>query len=145
MNERHACSCQRASARLHTITSALAKNPAVGGILMFGEANVHPHQPNPLYFLAPLFSGIFVGSLVSASVRVVAQWERMVVLRLGKYHKIGEPGLRFIVPVIDTRTAAGEDVPQDILQALIAARHPETGWAFTFQDLIDPRPATPPG
>jgi cytochrome P450 len=35
------------------------------------------------------------------------------------------------------RTEAGEDVPQDILQALIAARHPETGAAFTRQDLLD--------
>ena len=43
-------------------------------------------------------------------------------------------------PILAARlaaTAAGEAVPKDILQALIGARHPETGAAFSEQDLID--------
>lgn len=40
--------------------------------------------------------GFFVGG-----VRVAAQWERGVVLRLGKFHTIKGAGLMFIVPVID--------------------------------------------
>ena len=43
-------------------------------------------------------------------------------------------------PILEARlalTAAGETPPDDILQALIAARHPETGAAFTPQALLD--------
>jgi regulator of protease activity HflC (stomatin/prohibitin superfamily) len=35
-------------------------------------------------------------------VKVVAQWERMLVLRLGKFESVAEPGLRLLVPVVDT-------------------------------------------
>jgi regulator of protease activity HflC (stomatin/prohibitin superfamily) len=70
----------------------------VGGLLTMSHGGP---QPNPFLFLGPLATGILTGMLCSSAIRVVAQWERMVVLRLGRFHKIGEPGLRFIVPVID--------------------------------------------
>ncbi|NMC26907.1 MAG: slipin family protein [Syntrophomonadaceae bacterium] len=35
------------------------------------------------------------------SLRVAKQWERVVVLRLGKYHRLAGPGIFFIIPVID--------------------------------------------
>jgi regulator of protease activity HflC (stomatin/prohibitin superfamily) len=35
-------------------------------------------------------------------VKVVAQWEKMIVLRLGKFQSVADPGLRLLVPVIDT-------------------------------------------
>jgi regulator of protease activity HflC (stomatin/prohibitin superfamily) len=50
----------------------------------------------------PIFLGIVVGAFLSASVKVVAQWERMIVLRLGKFRFAAEPGLRLLMPVIDT-------------------------------------------
>lgn len=59
-------------------------------------------QPNPLLFLAPTAAGVLLGAILAASLKVVAQWERMVVLRLGRFHAIAEPGLRVLVPVIDT-------------------------------------------
>jgi regulator of protease activity HflC (stomatin/prohibitin superfamily) len=43
-----------------------------------------------------------LGILLAASVKVVAQWQRMIVLRFGKFHYIAEPGLRMLVPVVDT-------------------------------------------
>jgi len=49
-----------------------------------------------------LGAGAVVGLLLSASVKVVAQWERMIVLRLGKFRAVAEPGPRLIIPVIDT-------------------------------------------
>lgn len=59
-------------------------------------------QPSPAVFGAPVGLGIFVGALLSKSVRVVAQWERMIVLRLGRFQGVAEPGLRLVIPVIDT-------------------------------------------
>jgi len=54
-------------------------------------------------------SAVFTGAaffvfalLVSASTKVADQWNRAVVLRLGKFHILRGPGLFFIIPVIDT-------------------------------------------
>ena len=69
--------------------------------------------------------------LISASVRMIAQWEKAVVLQLGKYQGLRGPGLFFITPlvqnvsrVIDTRvisstfnaegTITADTVPVDV-------------------------------
>jgi regulator of protease activity HflC (stomatin/prohibitin superfamily) len=57
---------------------------------------------DPATTIAPIASGVLLGFLLAASVKVVAEWERMIVLRLGKYHSLCAPGLRFLIPVIDT-------------------------------------------
>src|SRR5689334_20908998 len=44
----------------------------------------------------------FVALYVSHVVRVAAQWERGVVLRLGKYHGLKGPGVILVFPVMDT-------------------------------------------
>lgn len=45
----------------------------------------------------------FIGAFLAASaVRVASQWERAVVLRLGKFAGLRGPGLFFITPVLDT-------------------------------------------
>ncbi|HEY6521480.1 MAG TPA: slipin family protein [Roseiarcus sp.] len=43
-----------------------------------------------------------VASIVANAVKVADQWERVVVLRLGKFRGLEGPGLFFIVPVIET-------------------------------------------
>ena len=43
-----------------------------------------------------------VASIVANAVKVADQWERVVVLRLGKYRSLEGPGLFFIVPIIET-------------------------------------------
>ena len=40
--------------------------------------------------------------IVSRAINVADQWEKAVVLRLGKFRALSGPGLFFIVPVIDT-------------------------------------------
>ena len=45
--------------------------------------------------------GLVVGVILSSSVKVVSVWERMIVLRLGKLSRVCDPGLRFIIPVVD--------------------------------------------
>jgi regulator of protease activity HflC (stomatin/prohibitin superfamily) len=66
------------------------------GVAMGGASN------NPLLLIGPIVASVIVGILLSSSVRVVAQWERMLVLRLGRFSAITDPGVRFIFPVIDT-------------------------------------------
>jgi regulator of protease activity HflC (stomatin/prohibitin superfamily) len=45
---------------------------------------------------------IMIGSAFLFSLKVARQWERAVVLRLGKFHGLRGPGLFWIFPVIDT-------------------------------------------
>jgi len=42
-----------------------------------------------------------VAMLASSAVRVADQWDRAVILRLGRFHALKGPGLFFIIPVID--------------------------------------------
>lgn len=48
-----------------------------------------------------LISSFLAAIIVSAAIRVADQWNRAVVLRLGRFHSLKGPGLFFIVPVID--------------------------------------------
>ncbi len=45
---------------------------------------------------------LLVASLIAASIKVADQWEKAVVLRLGKFHSLRGPGLFLIIPIIDT-------------------------------------------
>jgi regulator of protease activity HflC (stomatin/prohibitin superfamily) len=45
----------------------------------------------------------FVGAIaIASSVRIIAPWERALVLRLGKFRALRGPGLFFIIPIVDT-------------------------------------------
>ena len=47
--------------------------------------------------------GFFVlDFLVASSTKVANQWDRAVILRLGKYYTLRGPGIFFIIPIIDT-------------------------------------------
>jgi regulator of protease activity HflC (stomatin/prohibitin superfamily) len=58
-------------------------------------------QRNP----AGIIVGVFIGLILMQSPKIARQWERGVVLRLGKYQGLRGPGLFWIVPFIDTVTA----------------------------------------
>ena len=47
-------------------------------------------------------SAFIIGGVVSLAIKVADQWERCIVLRLGKFYSLKGPGLFFIVPVIDS-------------------------------------------
>jgi regulator of protease activity HflC (stomatin/prohibitin superfamily) len=46
--------------------------------------------------------GLILAFLTLSSVKVADQWERVVVLRLGKFLSLQGPGLFFIIPIIDS-------------------------------------------
>lgn len=43
-----------------------------------------------------------IGTYILYALRVASQWEKAIILRLGRFHKLAGPGLFWIVPVIDT-------------------------------------------
>ncbi|HOW24755.1 MAG TPA: slipin family protein [Bacteroidales bacterium] len=44
----------------------------------------------------------FLALILSSSIKIADQWEKAVVLRLGRFHALKGPGLFFIIPIIDT-------------------------------------------
>ncbi len=53
---------------------------------------------------AAVVAGVIAGAIVALSPRVAQQWERAVVLRLGRFVGLRGPGLFWIVPLIDSVT-----------------------------------------
>jgi regulator of protease activity HflC (stomatin/prohibitin superfamily) len=45
--------------------------------------------------------GFVVASILANSVKIANQWERVVVLRLGRFHMLAGPGLFYIIPILD--------------------------------------------
>lgn len=70
----------------------------VGAILSFLLYPVSRHYE----WLGVLVLSIFIAILVNSAIHVAAQWERAVVLRLGKFQALKGPGVFFIIPIIDT-------------------------------------------
>lgn len=54
-------------------------------------------------WLAPALGGL-VGAIVGSSIKYADQWEKAVVLRLGRYQGLRGPGLFFVIPVLDRIT-----------------------------------------
>jgi SPFH domain / Band 7 family len=54
---------------------------------------------------AGVIVGLVLGLLLSQAPKIARQWERAVVLRLGKYVGLRGPGLFWIVPFVDTISA----------------------------------------
>ena len=52
-------------------------------------------------FILPIVAIVFVLMLLSSSVKILSNWERAVVLRLGRYHRTVGPGPIFLLPWID--------------------------------------------
>ena len=52
-----------------------------------------------------LIAGVLLGLLLAQSPKVAKQWEKAVILRLGRYVGLRGPGLFWLVPLIDTISA----------------------------------------
>jgi regulator of protease activity HflC (stomatin/prohibitin superfamily) len=52
--------------------------------------------------LAPVAIGVIFGWLLYLSVRVARQWEKAIILRLGRFNRAVGPGIFFVWPIIDT-------------------------------------------
>jgi regulator of protease activity HflC (stomatin/prohibitin superfamily) len=56
---------------------------------------------NPYISGAIAVGSAIVAFIVSYSIKIADQWERVVVLRLGRFRALKGPGLFFIIPIID--------------------------------------------
>ena len=50
---------------------------------------------------AVLAAFVVVGAFLAAAIKVASQWERAVVLRLGRFRALNGPGLFWIIPIVD--------------------------------------------
>ncbi len=68
-----------------------------------------------------LFIVIVVLLFLQASIKIINEYERAVVLRLGKFHKVKGPGLIILIPIIDKmrkidlRTITLDVPPQEVI------------------------------
>ena len=75
-------------------------------------------SPNLLQYVAPL--ALIIG-LIVVSFRIVAEYERLVVLFLGRFQTVKQPGLRIIIPgvqrafKVDLRVVTMDVPPQDVI------------------------------
>src|SRR5579862_6073614 len=77
--------------------------PGIVLLVVFVAAGVAavPLAQNPL----PLFIGGLLGVYCLFALRVVRQWEKVAVMRFGKYRGLRGPGMFWMIPVIDTLSA----------------------------------------
>ena len=50
----------------------------------------------------PVIAGAVVGVYLLFSIKIIRQWEKVALLRLGKYKGLRGPGLFFIMPIVDS-------------------------------------------
>jgi regulator of protease activity HflC (stomatin/prohibitin superfamily) len=65
-----------------------------------------------------LFAGVVVGAWFLFSIKVADQWEKVAVLRLGRYIGLRGPGLFFVFPIVDQLSPA---VDQRVRTASVTA------------------------
>lgn len=79
----------------NVVAIGLLLAPALIGVLS-SIALSHP---------APAIAGLLAGLLVMQSPKVAKQWERAIVLRLGRFQSMQGPGIFWILPFIDNITS----------------------------------------
>jgi regulator of protease activity HflC (stomatin/prohibitin superfamily) len=80
------------NARVNVIAVLLLLGFIFAGVILTVLAN------NPLFLVAATFLGI----IASMSPRIAKQWEKAVVLRLGKFVGLRGPGLFWVMPLFDS-------------------------------------------
>jgi regulator of protease activity HflC (stomatin/prohibitin superfamily) len=69
----------------------------------------------------PIFVLVLALMVIWSAIRIIYEYERGVVFRLGRYSSVKGPGLRFLIPVVDRmmkislRTVAMDVPPQDVI------------------------------
>lgn len=53
---------------------------------------------------APFYAALVIGVYCLLAIKVVRQWEKVAVLRLGRYIGLRGPGMFWIIPIVDTLT-----------------------------------------
>lgn len=144
--------------------------------LLFSPSTIHSLEIHGarggIQSLSMIVVGAFLWYVIVSGLRVAAEWERGVVLRLGKFQTVKGPGLLYIIPVLesvfflDTRVLVlniprqkvitKDNVPAEIDAALFFMIEDSEKAVITIQDfkfavaqyaqaaLRDMQPFTPP-
>jgi regulator of protease activity HflC (stomatin/prohibitin superfamily) len=64
-----------------------------------GEWDILAYELNPSHL--PFIMAVILAMCCGPSWQIVSQWDKAIILRLGKFHRIGGPGLFFLAPLID--------------------------------------------
>jgi regulator of protease activity HflC (stomatin/prohibitin superfamily) len=73
----------------------------LAGAWASGAAGQFEGENTPTLF----FVGILVGVYLFIALNIAAQWEKAVVLRLGRFRGLAGPGLFWIIPIVDSVSA----------------------------------------
>jgi regulator of protease activity HflC (stomatin/prohibitin superfamily) len=81
--------------RVNVVSAAAFLVPVIAGILL------------TIASLSPVGAivGVLLGILLAQAPKIARQWERSIVLRLGRYVGLRGPGLFFVIPFVDTVSA----------------------------------------
>ena len=105
------------NSQINPATSVMPATNGVGGALFLillvigaGLSFLLINPPVPantnngfwLVALAPFIISLLVGYLIFLSLRVARQWEKAIVLRLGRFSQVSGPGVFFLWPIIDS-------------------------------------------
>jgi len=88
--------------------------------------------------------GVLFSFFLMASIRVAAEWERVVILRVGRYSRMKGPGLFFVIPIfettfkVDLRTRVWDVRPQEIMSSDSV---PVEVDAVVYYKIVDPEKA----
>jgi regulator of protease activity HflC (stomatin/prohibitin superfamily) len=89
---RRAARASRGQARTNVVAIFILIVLILAGILLTASTQ------NPAWLIVGVLAGVFF----SQSPKIAKQWERAVVLRLGKYTGLHGPGLFWITPFVET-------------------------------------------
>jgi len=70
---------------------------ALGGILLPTNGVL-----NDFWTAMWVFGWLVAGLYILMALKVASQWEKAIVLRLGKFHKLAGPGAFWMIPIVDT-------------------------------------------
>jgi len=72
--------------------------------LLFSPSTIHSLEIHEggIQSLSIMVVGAFLWYVIVSGLRVAAEWERGVVLRLGKFQTVKGPGLLYIIPIIES-------------------------------------------
>jgi regulator of protease activity HflC (stomatin/prohibitin superfamily) len=72
-------------------------------VLLAGLGAAHVWRDGWDTFNIPIVAAtVFVAVVVLLALKVADQWDRAVILRLGKFHRLKGPGLFFIIPIVES-------------------------------------------
>ena len=78
---------------------------AIGAGISFGAIKMPGADASPSEWIIkfiPLGVALIFGYLIYISLRIARQWEKAVILRLGKFHAVSGPGIFFLWPIVDS-------------------------------------------